>query len=476
MDLPDESQWDETTCKLAICQHPQCWATIRRIERGHPRILGSPYKTTPDDEDKLPVLTIINIADSCIQAKRHAHHHLSGFTFTKPPSLLCPGSKLDSKFQGRPREDLPDKDLINHPDRSPKLSVLNLNETHLPSPQDVRNMVVIWIPEQPERHKDNFHCGKRKTETQLGSPGMIVPPPSPVHFFEQLNAESIPFWNQFDMLPKDLLKDLLPDEGKTMPSLEMKTQLAMMKKKAPLEKSRPDSAISAKMFLSIHRLTLQRPALRYPRHLKKLYYTPNIEGPSKQPPGKVGNAREKRIEPVLWSPGHKKQQQRKVKTPPKRQEAKKKSKSDPGSQDILHKCSGAVGSTRRPQMEYSENYLESFPDKDDPELSKIEPSNKDISAQEEVVPESRERSSEDLLDDTSRRGWNPELKLLRILQATDDEDEENQLCGSQSEESYGISQDSLTPEQDAWNAKDSDLGHKDRTERGLLLPGAFTRA
>ncbi|XP_025744275.2 uncharacterized protein C9orf43 homolog [Callorhinus ursinus] len=516
MDLPDESQWDETTCKLAICQHPQCWATIRRIERGHPRILGSPCKTTPNDEDKLPVLTIVNMADSCIWAKRHAHHHLSGLTFTKPPSLLCPGSKLDSKFRGRPREDLPDKDLIDHPDRSPKvnhrlkkLSVLNLNETELPSPQDVRNMVVIWIPEQPERHvspaekkhilpsqdwmkkrtkstgKDSFRYGKQKTETQLGPPGMIVPPPpSPVHFFEQLNAESIPFWNQFDTLPRDLLKDLLPDEGKTMPSLEMKTQLAMMKRKAPLEKSRPDSAISAKMFLSIHRLTLQRPALRYPKHLKKLYYTPNIEG-------------------------HKKQQQRKVKTPPKRQEAKKKSKSDPGSQDILHKCSGAMvcgphyghrtllsqktdkkhpqwtksegpnlekDSTRRPQMEYSENYLDSFPDKGDPELSKIEPSNKDISTQEEVVPESQERSSEDLSDDTSRRGWNPELKLLRILQATDDEDEENQLSGSQSEESYGISQDSLTPEQDAWNPKDSDLGHNDRKERGLLLPGAFTRA
>ncbi|XP_004397066.1 PREDICTED: uncharacterized protein C9orf43 homolog [Odobenus rosmarus divergens] len=449
MDLPDESQWDETTCKLAICQHPQCWATIRRIERGHPRILGSPCKTTPNDEDKLPVLTIVNMADSCIRAKRHAHH-LSGFTFTKPPSLLYPGSKLDSKFRGRPREDLPDKDLIDRPDRSPKLSVLNLNETQLPSPQDVRNMVVIWIPEQPERHvspaekkhilpsQDWMKKRMKSTgvKTQLGPPGMIVPPPpSPVRFFEQLNAESIPFWNQFDMLPRDLLKDLLPDEGKTMPSLEMKTQLAMMKKKAPLEKSRPDSAISAKMFLSIHRLTLQRPALRYPKHLKKLYYTPNIEG-------------------------HKKQQQRKVKTPPKRQEAKKKSKSDPGSQDILHKCSGA--------MVCGPRY--------DPELSKIEPSNKDISTQEEVVPESQERSSEDLSDDTSRRGWNPELKLLRILEATDDEDEENQLSGSQSEESYGISQDSLTPEQDAWNPKDSDLGHKDRKERGLLLPGAFTRA
>ncbi|XP_077769133.1 uncharacterized protein C9orf43 homolog isoform X3 [Canis aureus] len=354
MHLPDESQWDETTCKLAICQHPQCWATIRRIERGHPRILGTPRKTTIDDEDKLPMLTIVNMSDSCIRAKRLAHHHLSGFTFTKPPSLLCPGSKVHSKFQGRPQKDLPNKDVIGNTDRSPKvnhrltkLSVLNLNETQLPSPQDVRNMVVIWIPEQPEKQmspaekkhvvpsqdwrkgrmkstvKDSFLYEKQKTETQLGPPEMIVPPPSPVNFFEQLSTESIPFWNQFDMVPQDLLKDLLPNEGKTMPSLEMKTQLAMMKKKPPLEKSRPDSAISAKMFLSVHRLTLQRPALRYPKHLNKFYYNLNTEGHKKQ----------------QWQ---QKQLQQKLKTPPRRQEAKKKPKSDPGSQDILHKCSGAV--------------------------------------------------------------------------------------------------------------------------------------
>ncbi|CAK7292292.1 Uncharacterized protein C9orf43 [Vulpes lagopus] len=73
MHLPDESQWDETTCKLAICQHPQCWATIRRIERGHPRILGTPRKTTIDDE-------------------------------------------------GRPQKDLPNKDVIGDTDRSPKVN------------------------------------------------------------------------------------------------------------------------------------------------------------------------------------------------------------------------------------------------------------------------------------------------------------------------------------------------------------------
>ncbi|XP_008706212.1 uncharacterized protein C9orf43 homolog isoform X3 [Ursus maritimus] len=561
------------------------------------------------------------MTDSCIQAKGLAHRHLSGFTFTKPSSSLCPGSKFDSKFQGRYsafidgdvtacgwrergvgsglslRQQLVVKcvrcavsvwdsfqNKHTHLKESGRpyirsLSVLNLNETQLPSPQDVRNMVVIWIPEQSETHvspaekkhilpsqdwmkrrmkstvKDRFLYGKQKTETLLGPPGVVVPPPSPAHFIEQLNAESIPFWNQLDRLPQDLLKDLLPGEGKTMPSLEMKTQLAMMKKKAPLERSRPDSAISARMFLSVQRLALQRPALRYPKHLKKFYYNPNTEvcsvcghshtgshaelrkprfqeaaplphhkwlgsdrggvtvveqGPASSPPRKVGAVREKRIESVLRSPGHKKQQQwqqkeqqRKVKTPPKKQEAKKKSKSDLGSQDILHKRSGAVVygprygqrtllsrksdkkqpqrakpegptskkcSPRRPQMEYSENYLDSFPDKDDPELSKTEPSNKDIDAQE-----SQDRSSEDLSDDSSERRWNPELKLLRILQATDDEDEENQLSGSENEESFKTSQDSLMRERDAWNPEDSDLGHRDRKERGLLLPGAFTR-
>lgn len=53
MDLPEESQWDETTCQLAVCQHPQCWATIRRIERGHPRVLGPPCKTALNDEGEL---------------------------------------------------------------------------------------------------------------------------------------------------------------------------------------------------------------------------------------------------------------------------------------------------------------------------------------------------------------------------------------------------------------------------------------
>ena len=42
---------------------------------------------------------------------------------------------------------------------------------------------------------------------KLELPGIIVPPPTPGHLYEQLSSESLPLWNQFDMLPQDLLKE-----------------------------------------------------------------------------------------------------------------------------------------------------------------------------------------------------------------------------------------------------------------------------
>nr|KAF6483371.1 hypothetical protein HJG63_001944 [Rousettus aegyptiacus] len=435
MDLPDDSQWDETTCDLAVCQHPQCWATIRRIERGHPRILGSPCKTSLDANEKLPVLTTVNISDSFFRAKRRAPHHLSGFTFTKPRSLLYQCSKFYSKFQGRPQKDLPDRDFIRPPKIGHglrKLPVLNLNETQLPCPQGVGNMIVIWIPEEPEKHVSPAEkCmvpsqdGKKKrktstakdkppwvlsrkqnTETRLRPPGIIVPPSSPVHTFEQLNSEFIPFWNQFDMLPQELLKNLLSDEGKTNLSPEMKTQLAMMKKKPPLEKSRPDSAISAKMFLSVHRLTLQRPALRYPEYFRKLHYNLKTEGRS-------AAARSPGPRTLPGCESDKKQQQlMKINDPTFKQD-----------------------STERPQVDYAENSLDSFSSEQNTELSQEEATNEDIGTQMEVVQEALENTPKHLSASTSRANWNPELKLLKILQGTDYEDEENQASGIQSEAS-----------------------------------------
>ncbi|MXQ88467.1 hypothetical protein E5288_WYG006671 [Bos mutus] len=446
MDLPDKSQWDETTCDLAVCQHPQCWATIRRIERGHPRLLDSSSKSFLDAEDKLPVLTIVNIADSCFPAKRViCRCHLPGFTFTKAHSLLS--SKFDSKFEGR--KDLPDRDLMNRADRSPKLSVLNLNETKLPCPQDVGNMDVIWIPEKhvspaEEKHiicsqDGNMNRKKSPGKHKLELPGIMIPPPTPAYLHEQLSSESLPLWNQFDVLPQDLLKDLLLDKGKTILYPEMQTQLAMMKKKSPLEKSRPDSAISAKMYLSVHRLTLQKPALRYPEHLKKHYSNLKTDG---------------RFSDAARSPGT---------IPPlptfltfdlgPNSEAKRRCKSEPGSHNTSHKHSGRKtlrgqesnkkqqqqmktegptlkqDSTERPQTNVAKKSLDSSRSKKSPKLSQIEYTKKDIKTQMEILLEDQMRSPKSASSIT----WNPELKLLRILQATDEEDEETHPSGAQSE-------------------------------------------
>ncbi|XP_033093632.1 uncharacterized protein C9orf43 homolog [Trachypithecus francoisi] len=455
MDLPDESQWDETTCGFAVCQHPQCWATICRIERGHPRILGSTCKTPLDAEDKLPVLTVVNISDSCF-----APRHLPECTFTKARSLLSRSSKFYSKFHGRPPKGLPDKSWINCTNRLPKLPVLNLNETQLPCPEDVRNMVVLWIPEETEIHVSQHGKKKRKnltvksksflglsgnqsTETRVGTPGVTVPPPTPVQLSEQFTSDFLSLWAQSEALPQDLLKELLPDGKQTMPSLEMKIKLAMMKKNPPLERNRPDSAISSKMFLSIHRLTLERPALRYPERLKKLHNL-KTEGYRKQ---------------QQWQ---QQQQQRKVKTPIKKQEAKKKAKSDPGSQSTSHKhpvttvhdplygygtlpgqnsdrkqqqqqmekgTTSKQDSTERPKMDYCD-HVDFHHNVKSPELYETEPTNKDISAPVEAVLEAQavrqKKISFNFSEIMARTGWNSELRLLRILQDTDDEDEENQ--------------------------------------------------
>ncbi|KAG8518841.1 putative protein C9orf43 [Galemys pyrenaicus] len=449
MDLPAESQWDETTCNLAICQHPQY---------------------------KLPVLTIVNISDPCLQAKRHARHrhHLSGLTFTKARSLSR-GSKFHSKFQGRPQKDLPAKSLTSRTDRSLKLPVLNLNRTQIPCPQDVRNMVVIWIPEESDNQMiptekkhivpKKFEEKKRKksavssksslsrklnSEKDRRAPRMTVPPPSPVHLFEQLTSRSLPLWNQFDMLPQDLLRDLLSDKGKTTPCPELKTQLAMVNKTLPLEKSRPDSAVSARMFLSIQRLTLQRPMLREPGRLKKLSSNLKTEDPRKQ------------------QQQQQQQQQMKVKIPNKKKEAKKKSKSDPGSQDASceHSGHGTVQDwesdkkqqkqkikgpilqedpTERLRRIYTESCLEAISGMENPEFPSAEPMNRGISAQMEFMLGVQKKTPVDFSSYVKTTNWNPELKLLRILQASDEE--QNQTSEEENEGTLETQAGGLTEEQ-----------------------------
>lgn len=88
------------------------------------------------------------------------------------------------------------------------------------------------------------HSNPKWTFLQSWGPFHVSPQPqSPKKAVADCLAVSVPF-------------SLLLDEEKRLSGLETKTQLATGKKK-PLRKSRPESAISSHMFLSVHRLTLQ---------------------------------------------------------------------------------------------------------------------------------------------------------------------------------------------------------------------------
>ncbi|XP_063172552.1 uncharacterized protein C9orf43 homolog [Candoia aspera] len=67
-------QWDETICDMIACQHPPCWQSMWRIESGRPRILLKkivmPQRDSPEFEDKLPTLKIIDLPFNYPQRER----------------------------------------------------------------------------------------------------------------------------------------------------------------------------------------------------------------------------------------------------------------------------------------------------------------------------------------------------------------------------------------------------------------------
>ncbi|XP_075415635.1 uncharacterized protein C9orf43 homolog [Tenrec ecaudatus] len=423
MNLPDETLWDETACSSAVCQHPQCWATIRRVERGHPRMLGSLPKTALEAEDKLPVLTIANLSTSSLRPQRLAQHPSSGFTFPEAHSLLARCSKFGSKFQEQPAN----REMV---------SVLNLDKTWLPCTQDARHMTVMWIPPKPEKarrslaekepaetSKDRREKSRRAAEdsksllpdssgTQPITQEVVVPPPSPAHLLDQLSSTSLLSLPHTDTLPLELIKDLLAEDRKTLLSAQMRLELAKMKKSGPLEKSRPTSALSSKMFLSVHHLTLQRPALRYPENLKKLCQarcSESAKSPEtcKGPPEKA-EARNPLAGDLPAPENHTQRQQQplEIDGPALKQDA-----------------------PEGPALEHPEHVLDFSPKDTSTRFIKAEADEEGIPAQEEAKPEplasNQEKTTRDLSASTPKTSWNLELKLLKILQDTEEEDQEN---------------------------------------------------
>ncbi|XP_053551413.1 uncharacterized protein C9orf43 homolog [Bombina bombina] len=69
---------DETICVTPTCQHPQCWASLRRIERGYPhfRSLRSYSTLSSEDDGGLPILKVITLPNLQPSPVGLDSHHL----------------------------------------------------------------------------------------------------------------------------------------------------------------------------------------------------------------------------------------------------------------------------------------------------------------------------------------------------------------------------------------------------------------
>ncbi|XP_027725402.1 uncharacterized protein C9orf43 homolog isoform X2 [Vombatus ursinus] len=316
--LPDVSQWDETTCPQLVCPHPQCWATVRRLQRGHPRILQPISRAPKKSEDGLPTLKIVDLSlpDSSVLAERIT----DSVPFFKQPTSLTGDSKFESDLQSRMEGShlLGLKSLrgfhgqgFAQKSRKPvKLPVFNLNATQLPKCPDGGNLVMVWIPNEQVKHKkpdqnystDLFRLSpdkksfvplkiskiipcqewiskrasqKKKKSTEIPTGGqpcstqlmhrwLKVPPPSPVTPSSHL--ESLPSWTF--TFPKHSLMSSLSDEEKTISKMD---QLDGISEENLFHEGHGFMLSKTKMILAVHRINLQSPVLRYPANMRELH-------------------------------------------------------------------------------------------------------------------------------------------------------------------------------------------------------------
>ncbi|XP_039362701.1 uncharacterized protein C9orf43 homolog isoform X2 [Mauremys reevesii] len=173
----DDSQWDETICDMAVCQHPQCWDTIRRIEQGHPRIRLRNFDSlcrasSSESKDELPTLKIINFPSNCSPRGRircsNCNRTISTFTALETsfsPSLY---ETSDYDFSDRNSEvsserthfpglnsaveshTIPQTEMsFTYLNRVGNLQVMDLSEVAAPKQDyhpDSGNLIVKWVP------------------------------------------------------------------------------------------------------------------------------------------------------------------------------------------------------------------------------------------------------------------------------------------------------------------------------------------
>ncbi|XP_074871951.1 uncharacterized protein C9orf43 homolog [Carettochelys insculpta] len=169
------SQWDETICDMAVCQHPQCWDTIRRIEQGHPRVrlrdFDSLCRISSESEDELPTLKIMNFPSNWSPQRRircsNCNRTISTFTALETSfsplyeTSVCDFSDSNSEVSSA-RTHFPGLNSVVESRMIPQreinftflnkvgnLQVVDLSQAAAPKREywpDSGNLIVKWVP------------------------------------------------------------------------------------------------------------------------------------------------------------------------------------------------------------------------------------------------------------------------------------------------------------------------------------------
>ncbi|XP_033028378.1 uncharacterized protein C9orf43 homolog [Lacerta agilis] len=174
----DASQWDETICDMIACQHPPCWEAIQRIVKGQPRImlrsLDSPEGDSPEPEDELPTLKIVdlplNYSQRCAESLLSISKTISSIKESRSFSnttlnnaLMPPISRISSERYPFPGLNSRMETRTSHFTpisftclrQAEKIQMTDFSElaghglcTHLPP---CGSLVVTWVPDRRHR-------------------------------------------------------------------------------------------------------------------------------------------------------------------------------------------------------------------------------------------------------------------------------------------------------------------------------------
>ncbi|XP_072014687.1 uncharacterized protein [Amphiura filiformis] len=83
----DSVHYDETSCG-PLCQHPLCWASNRRVDRGLPRVVPSLSTHDDDDEATLPTMKVFNLLDEYGESNKDRYPSKNKGKDAKMPSHI----------------------------------------------------------------------------------------------------------------------------------------------------------------------------------------------------------------------------------------------------------------------------------------------------------------------------------------------------------------------------------------------------